>query len=351
MKKRAIAWLMAAAMVLSLAGCGGGNEEQEEEPEATQAPEEAADAVTWKPEDTVTLIVPYSANSISDITVKVLTQYVEQIIGQDIEIENVPGPITEINEAGEATEMDGPGSQGWLELSKRKPDGLTIGVADLPGFSDSLARQAGYYTVFDFTPVCNHVMDTAVLVARDNDERFGDIQELLGYAAEHPGELVAATDGEHGASHAWMETFARSAGISYGPKHCGNIGDAVQSVLSGGADVCVMKSGDLYGRTKGLRVLTVFGGERLSGYPDAPTAGEMGCCDKWLGEGCCILGPAGMPQEAVAFYEQAFEQAMTDSRYLSASTGITTYFMDAADTAALIAQQRAFSLSEITGLW
>ena len=93
MKKRAIAWLMAAAMVLSLAGCGGGNE--------------------------------------------------EQIIGQDIEIKNVPGPITEINEAGEAMEMDGPGSQGWLELSKRKPDGLTIGVADLPGFSDSLARQAG----------------------------------------------------------------------------------------------------------------------------------------------------------------------------------------------------------------
>lgn len=360
MKKSVLAWIVAAAMVLALCGCGADNDEEEPEgPAATEQTEEETGAGTeeeetassWTPDGPVTLIVPYEANSINDITVRVLTQYVERNIGQTIQIENIPGPITTTNEAGESVPVDGAGSLGWSELAARPADGMTLGFVDLPGFTDSLARQSGYYTSFDFTPICNHVSDTAVLVARENDERFADLAGLVAYGAEHPGELIAATDGERGNGHAWTQAFARSAGLSYGTKHCASAAEAVQSVLSGSADFCVAKEGDLYGRSKGLRLLGAFAGERLSGYPDVPTVGEAGYYDKWLGAGCCIMGPAGIPREAVAFYERAFEQAMTDSRYLAASSGITTHYMDAADTAAVIAQQRVFSLSKAAGLW
>ena len=351
MKKRVLALIMAAAMVLPLCGCGGGEEDAPYGPAATEEPEEQETAPAWAPDGPVTMIVPYSANSLNDITVRVLTQYVERIIGQDIEIENIPGAITVTNEAGEAVPVDGAGSLGWQTLAGRRADGMTIGFIDLPGFCVSLARQTGYYTAFDFAPICNHVSDTAVLVVRDGDERFSRVKRFVDYGLDHPGELIAATDGERGNSHAWTQLFARSAGLVYGVSHCAGAAGAIQTVLSGGADFCIVRAGDLYGREKGLRVLAAFAEERLEEYPDVPTAGEAGYYDKWLGTGCCIVGPAGIPQEAVAFYEDVFSQAMGDERYLAASTGITTHFLDAADTAAVIAQQRAFSLSKATGLW
>lgn len=348
MKKRLLAWIMAAAMVLLLCGCGDQNVDT---PAATEKPPDEAAETGWKPDGAVTLIVPYGKNDFNDISVRVLTQFVERNIGQSIEIENIPGPITETDEAGQTVEVDGPGSKGWAELARRKPDGLTIGVCDLPGFTDSLARHSGYYTAQDFTAICNHITDTAVLVARESDDRFDDLDELVAYGKEHEGELIAATDGERSNCHAWTELFARSAHLTYGTKHCAKISDALQSVLGGSADFCVARQGDLYGRSKGLRMMGTFSTERLSEYPDTPTVGEQGYYDKWLGTASCIVAPAGVSREVVAFYERAFSQAMAEDRYLSASTGIITNFMGADDTQTILGQQKAFSLSKATTLW
>lgn len=352
MKKRLLALVMAAAMILALAGCGGSEEKTPEDAEATEGPDQIAEEqIDWEPSGKVTMVIAYEAGSIQDITARVLLQFLSGYLGQPVEVENIPGSITEKNEAGEPVEVGGAGSLGWSELAAREPDGLTIGYIDLPTFPQSLLQQSGYYNAMDLTPICNHVSDTAVVVVRENDQRFQKLDDLVEYAQEHAGELVTATAGERSNTHAWTEAFADSASFTYQPNHLGSGADAVQSVLAGKSDFCVAKAGDLYGRSLGLQVLGVFASERLEEYPDAPTLGELGYYDKWQGTACCVVAPAGTPAEAVAYYERAFREAMSDPRYLNASSGVTTDYWDAATVRTVIAQQRAFALSRNRNLW
>ena len=108
----------------------------------------------------------------------------------------------------------------------------------------------------------------------------------------------------------------------------------MKSLLGQEADFCVIKVADLPGMASELKVLGVFSPERISEFPDVPTLGELGYYGAWLGASRCIVAPAGVSDEVVSFYEAAFKAAMNDSDYLAEASldGITTNFMDAADT-------------------
>ena len=73
-----------------------------------------------------------------------------------------------------------------------------------------------------------------------------------------------------------------------------------------------------------VKVLAVFSEERLAEYPDVPTLGEKGYYDKWLGSSRCIVAPAGVSEEVIKFYEEAFKQTMEDADYLAAASEFAT---------------------------
>ena len=64
-----------------------------------------------------------------------------------------------------------------------------------------------------------------------------------------------------------------------------------------------------------------------------------------------MVAPAGVTEEMVQFYEEAFRQTMEDPEYLEAAASFATDFKDAATTAALIEQQQAFTEGLSTGFW
>ena len=53
----------------------------------------------------------------------------------------------------------------------------------------------------------------------------------------------------------------------------------------------------------------------------------------------------------IAFYEEAFRLTMEDPEYLEAAASFATNYMNAADTAALIEQQQAFTEGLAEGFW
>ena len=64
-----------------------------------------------------------------------------------------------------------------------------------------------------------------------------------------------------------------------------------------------------------------------------------------------IAAPAGVSQEVVDFYANAFKQAMEDPEYLEASASFTTDYKDPEASAALFAQQQEFTESLSEGFW
>lgn len=279
------------------------------------------------------MIVAYKAGNGTDVTARILAQYAEKYVGQTIVIENVDG---------------GSGSIGWTQLANAEPDGMTIGFMNLPNFNSSIVKELGDYTTADFTAICNHVTETSLVIVRADDDRFADIDALVAYAKEN--NTVASTNGAQASNHIGAQAFARSADFTYTDLPQGNTADELTSLLGGEADWCVAKAADIVGRTD-VKVLAAFSADRLPEYPDVPTLGEMGYYDQWLGSSRCVVAPAGVTDEMVAFYEAAFKATMEDPDYLAAAANFATDYMDAATTAALIQQQQDFTESLSENFW
>ena len=115
--KRILALALALCMIFALAACGGGG--------TSAAP---AASGPFKPDGPVTLIVAYKAGSGTDGPARILAQFAEKYVGQTVVVENVDG---------------GSGSIGWSQLAAADPDGMTIGVVNLPNFNNSIVNELG----------------------------------------------------------------------------------------------------------------------------------------------------------------------------------------------------------------
>lgn len=332
--KKYLAMILALCMVFALCACGSQPAPAATEAPAAEAPAaEAPAAEGWAPDGPVTMVVAYKAGNGTDVTARILAQYAEKYIGQTIVIENVDG---------------GSGSIGWSQLAAAEPDGQTIGFMNLPNFNSSIVKELGTYTTADFTAICNHVTETSLVLVRADDERFPDIDSLVAFAKEN--NTVASTNGPQASNHIGAQAFANSAGFKYTDIPQGGTADELTSLLGGEADWCVAKVADIAGRTD-VRPLACFSPERLADMPDVPTLGEKGYYDQWLGSSRCVVAPAGVTEEMVAFYENAFKLTMEDPEYQAAAAEFATDYKDAAATAELIDQQQAFTEGLAEGFW
>ena len=295
----------------------------------------------FAPNGPVTMIVAYKAGSGTDNTARILAKYAEKYVGQTIVIENVEG---------------GSGSIGWSQLADADPDGQTIGFINLPNFSSSIVNEMGTYTVESFAPICNHVTETSIVIVRAADDRFPDLESLVAFGKENEGtksELLASTNGPQASNHIGAQAFASSAGFMYTDIPQGGTADQLLSLRGAEADFAVVKLADIVGQESEYRILGVFNDERLPELPDVPTLKELGYYDGWLGSSRCLVAPAGVSEDVIAFYEAAFKAAMEDAEYLEAAeqAGMATDFKDAAATGALIEAQQAFAESLAEGFW
>ena len=321
--KKLFALILALAMVFALAACGGeGGAAKNDGPFAPDGP--------------VTLIVAYKAGSGTDNTARLLAKYAEKYVGQTIVIENVEGAS---------------GSQGWSQLAKADPDGMTIGFINLPNFNSNIVNGKGSYQVDSFKAICNHVTETSIVVVRADDERFPDLNALVAYAKEN--KLNVSTNGPKASNHIGAQAFAKSAGFSYTAVPADGTANQLLSLRGAESDFCVVKLADIAGQEAEYRILGVFADERLPELPDVPTLGELGYYKGWLGSARCLAAPAGVSDEVIAFYEKAFKEAMEDPEYIAAAeqAGMATDYKDAAATAALIEGQQAFAESLTDEFW
>ena len=331
--KKILVLLLCVCMVLALAACG----QSESKPAESKTEESAStESAGFKPSGPVTLVVAYKAGSGTDNTARLLAKYAEKYVGQTIIIENVEGAS---------------GSQGWNQLAKADADGMTIGFINLPNFNSNIVAGKGSYKVESFKAICNHVTETSIVVVRASDDRFPDLNALVSYAREN--ELVAATNGAKASNHIGAQAFAKSAGFSYIAVPADGTANQLLSLRGSESDFCVVKLADIAGSESEYHVLGVFADERLPELPDVPTLGELGYYQGWLGSSRCIVAPAGVSDDVVAFYEAAFKSAMEDAEYLAAAeqAGMATDYKDAAATAALIAGQQEFAESLTDEFW
>lgn len=287
------------------------------------------------PERAITMIVPFAAGGGTDVTARTVAPFLEEYLGGEIVVENVPG---------------GSGELGATRIAQADPDGYTIGWMNVTNtMANAYARDTAYETPASFEPIANVVFDAAMVVVGPNSP-FETFEELLEYATENPGDLTFATSGISSDSHLNLlmlhgETEAR---FTHAPFEGGAASRA--ATLGGHVDVLSSTRSEVqpYHEEGELRILAAWTEERLEALPDVPTLKEHGIeltSGSWRG----LIAPAGTPREYVDALAVAVEQMVNDPDFQKRSEDIRLglEYMDADDYHAFLQDWH----ERLTALW
>jgi tripartite-type tricarboxylate transporter receptor subunit TctC len=146
----------------------------------------------------VRLIVGFPPGGASDITARLIGQWLSERLGQQFVIENRPGAGATL-----ATET----------VAKAPPDGYTL---LLTGSNDAwnatLYGNLKFNYIRDIAPVASVSRGMGVLVVHPSVPARS-VPELIAYAKANPGKLTVASSGVGSAPHMFWELFRSTTGV------------------------------------------------------------------------------------------------------------------------------------------
>ncbi|CAN5387870.1 tripartite tricarboxylate transporter substrate binding protein [soil metagenome] len=256
-----------------------------------------AAAQSTYPTKAITIIVPFGAGGIADITARSFGQVLSTILKQPVVIDNRPS-------AGNIV--------GSAAVAKAAPDGYTLLLmSNGNAVSTGLFKKLPYDPVKDFAPIATlGYFDLAMFV--DAKSKFKTAREVLDFAKANPGKLSIGTIAVGSTQNLSAELFKTQAGIDalivpY------NGTPAVQTALRGAqVDVAFEILGPMIaqvGPEGGLRALAVSSDQRFAGLSSVPTLKESGLPNYDVSSWNALVAPVGTPKDVIAKLNAAVGEA------------------------------------------
>jgi tripartite-type tricarboxylate transporter receptor subunit TctC len=266
---------------------------------ATLARPALAQQAAW-PTRPVRMVVPFAAGGGTDVSTRLLTPKMSEVLGQPVVVENRPG-------AG--------GTTGTDFVAKAPADGSVFLMATLStvGLALGLYSSLPYDPVKDLAPVAPTVLVPVGLVARP-DLGARTLREFIALLKANPGKYQYGSAGNGTSGHIACANFLTQSGTEAVHVPYRGSGPVFNDLLAG----VVHFTADLPGLIKPhhdagtLRALVMATDRRSALLPDVPTSAEAGLPDykaySWYG----VFAPARTPQPIVARMAQAVEAALSD---------------------------------------
>jgi tripartite-type tricarboxylate transporter receptor subunit TctC len=243
----------------------------------------AAIAADWKPDHPVTLVVPYSPGGGTDAQTRVVAKELQQIWGQPVIVENVPGAD---------------GVIGTRKVTDAKPNGLTL-LVQLPSLTliKHLPTFKGIDPLAQLVPVSAFSALPGVVTA-NAALPVKSMEQLVRYCksaatpcsvgtTENMARLQARVLGEESALPTLVVANYKGGGQMITDLVANNISFAIAG------STAVMP----FVKTGALRVVMTMGDKRSAVLPDVPSAIEAGFASfdatTWYG----LFAPKGTPAE------------------------------------------------------
>lgn len=305
MKKRSLFAIILSASLL-LGGCAN-------TPKSSDSGTQDGNAAVSYPEKSVQFVIPYAAGGGTDTLCRLLASSMEKSWGQSFLIANKPGGLSQV---------------GLTELAGADPDGYTIGA--LSNLDHILVLFTGEnvsydYESFDYLGAIN---TTANVLMTSKNSGFTDLQQLIDYAKEHPGELTVAVSGK---THvAEVSLFEQAAGIQLTTVMQDGGGDSLNAIMGGHVDCAVLdKNYVSQVEGQGISTLATFAGETIPTIPDIPTMKSLGY-DVSTETYRVIVAPSGTPKEIEDAITQKIQEISSTEEFQEsmANMGETYRFLD-----------------------
>ncbi len=248
------------------------------------------------PSKPITLILPFAAGNTTDISARIVTEYIQKKHNITILVTAKPG---------------GSGVPASVEVKNAKPDGYTLGYTSanvltvLPQFKNT------GFTYKDFKYVAQINVSPMVWAVR-TDSGITSVEDLM-KKAEEKGKYNLASPGAFTAQRFYHDNIMQRYPKSDLPYVPYNGGAEVMSALIGkhtSVAFFPLMTVKPYLATGEVSLLATSSGKRLDGYPDVPTFTDL------FGEGFIydavygVIAPGKTPDDRVAKIQGLIKEAL-----------------------------------------
>ncbi len=249
------------------------------------------------PQRPITLVVPFGAGGIADITARSVAQAMSLTLKVPMIIDNKPS-------AGSIV-----GSQA---VAQAAPDGYTLLLmSNANAVSASLFRKLPFDVQKDFAPVGQlGVFDLALFVAEGS--RFRSVRELLDEARAKPGKLTIGSIAVGSTQHLSAELFKARTGIDAVIVPYKGTPAVLTALRAGEIDAAFEILGPMLPQlqAKAVRALAVTSDQRFHALPEVPTMVQAGVADYAVASWNALAAPAKTPPAVIERLNAAANEAL-----------------------------------------
>ena len=266
------------------------------------------------PDRVVTLIVPFTPGSGSDIIARNVAPKLSERWKQPVIVDNKPGAS---------------GNIGAEAAAKAAPDGHTLLMAiNTMTMAPHLYRRVGFDPTTDFAPIMKIAVANFALVVNPQVPAK-DIAELIALVKAKPGQVNFGSPGNGTTHHLGMELLKQQLGLDMLHVPYKGISNATTDLMGGQVQVMFASYHSMLPQVKAgkLRMLAINGSARSPVLPNVPTLKESGIenmdsVDAWY----AVLAPTKTAPEKLTQLHRDFSAvlALPEVREQMEKQGLTT---------------------------
>jgi tripartite-type tricarboxylate transporter receptor subunit TctC len=254
------------------------------------------------PERPVRLIVPFAPGGETDFVARTWANRIGPHLGSTLVVDNRPG-------AG--------GAIGAAEAARARPDGYTLlsGTTTTHVINPAAMSRPPYDPLRDFAPV-TLVSSSPTCLMVNPSVPARNLKELVAFVRARQKELTYGSPGAGSINHLAGELFKQVVGVPE-LQHVAykGAGPGVADLVAGHIPMFM----GIFGaqplaqhRAGRLRILAVFGEQRLKAAPEIPTAVEQGLPKMVTSIFHGVFAPSGTPQPVIAQLHAATRAAWAE---------------------------------------
>lgn len=250
------------------------------------------------PNQAIRLVVPQSAGSGGDILARLVADPIGQALGQPVVVDNRPG-------------ANGVTATNYLKQLPADGHAIMLGGVSMMSFNQHLYPNLPYDPLRDFTFI-SPFADTPYVLVASKRSGLTDMAQLVARAKAAPESVTFSSAGIGNGTHLSTEMTAARAGIRLLHAPYNGSGPALTAVVSGQVDLMTSVLGPALPliRAGQITALAVVRRGRSDKLPQVPTVRESGIDAPITPGWYAMVGPAGIPEPAVARLNAAIRGAL-----------------------------------------
>jgi len=251
------------------------------------------------PSRPVTMVVPLPPGSAFDVTARLLTERMRDVLGQPVIVENLTGAS---------------GSIGTGRCARAVPDGYTLCFGGVnTHVLNGAVLALSYDALKDFEPV-SLIATAQLLIVAKKAMAANDLKELIAWLKANPGKASQGTGGPGSLTHIVGVSFQQETGTRFGAVPYRGAGAAINDLVAGHLDIMIdLAPNSLpHVRAGRIKAYAVTAKTRLTAARDIPTVDEAGLPGFYMSAWQAVWVPKGTPASVIGRLNAAIVDALVD---------------------------------------